>query len=220
MIEINEIESLIGYSFKNKELIKLAFVHSSFGKPNNERLEFLGDAILDMVVADILFSRIGEDEGSLSKKRATLVCEKNLSQIIKDLDLCKFVKFGNSFKNSPSNAICADLFESIVGAIYLDNNHSLVEVKEFILRNMDMTVCSAIDYKTSLQEIIQKNKDAKLKYSTMQTESPPNKPKFECELFINDELYSKGEGGSKKEAERNAARDAYERLERLAKNDI
>ena len=85
---------------------------------------------------------------------------------------------------------------------------------------MDMSVCSHIDYKTSLQEIIQKDKNSTLKYVTIQTDAPPNKPKFECELFINDSLYSKAIGGSKKEAERNAAKIAYESLERLAKNDI
>ena len=191
MNEISEIEKLIGYEFKNKELLELAFIHSSYGKPNNERLEFLGDAILDMVIADVLYSKIVDDEGSLSKKRATMVCEKNLSSIIKKLGLCKFIKFGNSFKGVPSNAVCADLFECIIGAIYLDNKNSLIEVKEFILKHMDMSVCDDIDYKTSLQELVQKSKDATLKYVTIQTEIPPSTPRFECELFINNERYAK-----------------------------
>lgn len=212
MVNVKEIEDIIGYRFKNKELLKTAFLHSSQGFPNNERLEYLGDTVLDLAIADKLFLDKNDMEGNLTKKRASIVCESNLAEIVKKYDLHSFIVFGNSFKSKPSNAVCADLFESIIGAIYLDNDRSMVEVRKFVDRFIDMNVCNSIDYKTSLQEIIQKDKNAKLYYRTIEIEQDKNEHKFECVLYLNGKIQSKAKGKSKKEAERNAAKALYEKM--------
>jgi ribonuclease-3 len=185
MNEIKEIEKIINYEFKNKELLETAFIHSSCGKKNNERLEYLGDAILDMIVADMLFSQSEENEGHLTKKRAQLVCEDNLSSIINKLGLNAFIKVGNSFKTSPTNAMCADLFESILAAIYLDNNHSLNEAISFVRRFIEISDMTTVDYKSLLQEYIQRDKNNSLVYETNQISNEDNFPQFECHLIIN-----------------------------------
>lgn len=212
MVEIEKIEIIINYTFKNKKLLEIAFLHSSQGKINNERLEFLGDTILDLVVADKLFEVKADKEGDLTKKRANLVCEKNLSSIIKKYGLQKYIVFGGSFKGEPSDAVCGDLFESIVGAIYLDNNKTLDEVRKFVYTHIDMSVSESIDYKTRLQEIIQKKKDFKIEYKTIQIEEDLNIPRFECSLYIDGEKKSVAQGKSKKQAEINSAKIVYENL--------
>ena len=213
--EISKIEKIIDYNFKNEELLKLAFIHSSNGKPNNQRLEFLGDSVLDLVVSNILFKNEESSEGELTKKRATLVCEQTLAQIIKQTKLDSFLVFGKSYKGKATNAICADLFESIVGAIYIDNQYSIKEVTMFVKKFIDLSVCDSIDYITSLQELVFQNKDAKIEYKSKEIDFDGENHKFECELYINGLICASAFGSSKKEAKKNVAKIVYENLIRM-----
>jgi ribonuclease III len=211
MINLKEIQKIIGYNFKDEELLKLAFTHSSFSEENNERLEFMGDTVLDLVVADILFDNPKIKEGELTKKRAILVCEKNLSAIVKNFKLQNYIVFGKSFQGEISNAICGDLFEAIVGAIYLDSNKDLANVRTFVKNFINLESLNQIDYKSSLQEIVQKKKDFSIEYRTRQLEE--NVPDFECELFINGTKQAVARGRTKKQAEINSAQIVYEKIE-------
>ena len=215
MSDFVKIQELIEYNFKNLELLKLAFVHSSNGKPNNQRLEFLGDSVLDLVVSNILFENKSNSEGQLTKKRAALVCEENLSDIIKNMGLEKFLTFGKSFKGEPTNAIRADLFESIVGAIYLDSDYSLKEVTEFVKKHLDLSVCNSVDYISALQELVFQDKDSTIEYKTKEIEVVGDDHKFESEVYINGLICASSTGFSKKEAKKNVAKLVYENLIRM-----
>lgn len=215
MSDILEVQELIGYNFKNTELLKLAFIHSSHGKPNNQRLEFLGDSVLDLVVSNILFENKTNTEGQLTKKRAALVCEENLSDIIKNIGLEKYLTLGKSFQGEPTNAVRADLFEAIVGAIYLDCDYSLKEVSEFVTKYLDLTVCNSIDYISSLQEMVFQDKNSTIEYKTKEIASNGDEHSFESEVYINGLICASATGSSKKEAKKNVAKLVYENLIRM-----
>lgn len=215
MENFKNIERLIEYSFKNLELLKLAFIHSSNGKPNNQRLEFLGDSVLDLIVANILIENKNNSEGQLTKKRATLVCEENLSDIIRGMGLEKYLTFGKSFKGEVSNAVCADLFEAIVGAIYLDCNYSLTQVTEFVKKHLDFSVCNSIDYISALQELVFQDKNSTIEYKTKEISCVGDEHNFESEVYINGLICATARGASKKEAKKNVAKLVYENLIRM-----
>ena len=214
MLNVDEIEKIIGYEFKNKELLITAFTHSSYSKSSNERLEFLGDSVWQIIVSTYLFNKTTFDEGVLSKYRAKIVCEQNLFRTISKLGLDKYLIVGESFKSLPTKSMSADLCESIIGAIYLDSGN-LIKAKEFIFNNIDLDMDFITDYKTALQEIVQGlgKTTQDIRYNTIKIESATNNEFcFESKVYICDVLYGSGIGKTKKEAEQNSAKEAMNKL--------
>ena len=157
---MQEVEKIINYSFKNKELLKEAFVHSSFANEKNinsyENLEFLGDSVLSLIISAEIMKHYNLKEGEMTKLRARIVSSKNLAVIIKELNLDKFIQFGKSMKNQHDLvSVNGDIFESIVGAMYLDGGFEIS--KQFVLSNINVEdyVNVKNDFKTMLQEIVQ-----------------------------------------------------------------
>ena len=212
--ELEEIEKIIHYSFKDKELLKTAFTHSSYANQNNiksnQRLEYLGDAILNFVVADYLYNNFDVEEGQMSKWRSKMVNSDNLSSIIEELDLDRFLLLGKSFGTQEvAKSLKEDLFESLVGAIYLDG--SIEKVKKFVFRFIDVKKSvkkKNIDYKTALQEEVQKVKGSNLVYITYEL---PNRPgNFCAEVYVNDIFISSSVSTTKKQAQIDCARIAMQ----------
>ena len=171
--QILKIESSLGYSFKNKDLLLQAFTHSSYGKlmniPYNERLEFLGDSVLQLVTTKYLFNNFDLQEGSLSKIRSFVVSTKNLSKAINDLKLIDYLQYAKSNIKNLSASIKANLFEAILGAIYLESDFEVcydfvLEKLHYSKKLFEALTIDTKDYKTTLQELIQVDKDNKLEY--------------------------------------------------------
>ena len=217
--DAKKIEKIIHYSFKNKDLLKTAFTHSSYAYEkkveSNERLEFLGDSVLNLAVSEELYNNYKVEEGQMSKWRSKMVNSETLSQIIEGLELDKFLLTGKSFSSFDlSKSMKEDLFESIVGAIYTDT--SFEKAKRFIFRfiNTKKSVKKKdVDYKSSLQEIVQKHKGANLVYFTYET--PKNPGMFCSEVYINDIFIARSESESKKQAQVECAKLALLNKEKL-----
>lgn len=218
---VEELESKIGYTFKNRKLLKIALTHSSFANESGgryvsyERLEFLGDSVLGVITSDYIFRTFPHlPEGELTKLRATLVCEKQLCVFSQELGLKKFIKLSRGERhcmgqNRPS--ILADVFEAICAAIYLDSG--MEEAKNFVLKFIvpavkNPKIQNAKDYKTDLQEIVQKNPGETIEYVLIKEEGPDHDKKFTVEAKISNNPVGRGSGKSKKEAEQHAAKAA------------
>ncbi len=216
-----ELEDKIGYQFKNKNLLLQALTHSSYaneGKKhgrNNERLEFLGDSVLSVIVAKHLFLKYKDiPEGELTKLRASLVCEKALDVFAQQLGLGEYLRLGKGEemtggRNRPS--ILADAFEAVIAALYLDGGYQAAQkfVLSFIPENLDVKSANQLaDYKTTLQEIIQQNREEKIEYVLADEKGPDHAKVFTAEVLLNSNVIGVGEGSSKKQAEQNAAREA------------
>jgi len=208
--DYKKIEKIIHYGFKNKDLLKMAFTHSSYANdnnlPSNQRLEYLGDSVLNFIVADYLYNNYNVEEGQMSKWRSKMVNSDNLSKIIETLGLDKFLLLGKSFsKQEIAKSIKEDLFESIVGAIYTDS--SIEKAKRFVFRFIDVKKSvkkKDKDYKTCLQELVQKVKGANLVYFTY--ELPKNPGTFCAEVYINDVFVARSQAASKKQAQTDCAK--------------
>ena len=219
------IESQIGYTFKTRSLLGLAFIHCSFTNENrgidvhNERLEFLGDAVLGLVVSDFLYSYFPDQpEGELSYLRSRLVDAPACALYLQKMDLERFLIVGkgeamNAGKGRDS--IVADLFEAVVGAIYLDGG--IEAARAFFFDNFEEEVLRIIkkpprNWKAELQDYCQKNYQKPPEYALMREEGPDHLKVFFIEVRLGEEGLGKGEGTSKKEAEQQAAEDAICRL--------
>jgi len=222
MKSIEAYEKLIGYQFKNKELLFTALTHSSYANEHKnsaesyERLEFLGDSLLGFVTAEYLFKNFADlPEGELTKRRAALVCEKSLHTFSKRIKIGEFLRLSNGEVNSGGRdkaSILADAFESTIAAIYLDSG-SFETAEKFVLGFIipaakNQNVKPMKDYKTSLQEIIQQNPEEKLEYVVASESGPDHDKHFKVEVHLNSNVIGKGGGRSKKEAEQQAAREA------------
>ena len=220
---MKDLQEAIGYSFKDPALLTEALTHSSYAHEQhknmkyNERLEFLGDAVLSIVVSDYIYSHCPElPEGELTKLRASLVCEKSLFDFAKQIDLGSYLRLShgerrNGGANRPS--IVSDAFEALIAAIYLDGG--MESAKRHILRFVIPEIenhrfNSFRDYKTSLQEIIQKNPGERLEYRLVGSSGPDHNKHFKVEVLLNSNVIGRGGGRSKKEAEQQAAREALE----------
>lgn len=217
---MNELEKKIGYKFKNKELLQLALSHSSYAnerpeRANNERLEFLGDSVLGFITAEYLFSTLGDrPEGELTKLRANAVCEKSLAVFANEISLGDYILLGKGEvmtggRERPS--ILSDAFESVIAAIYLDGG--MAAAKKFVLRFVSKSTTdtvAATDYKTLLQEVIQKNPDEHLTYRLVAESGPDHDKEFTVEVYLNSNCVGTGKGHSKKKAEQAAAKEALE----------
>lgn len=220
---LSELEETIGYVFKDKIYLKTAVTHSSYANESkyddksNERLEFLGDSVLSIVVSDHIFKNCPNyPEGDLSKLRAALVCEKTLSKFAKKINLGEFLKLSHGEANLRGNerpSILADAFEALIAAIYLDGG--MERAAEFIMEFVKPEIDSPRsfrfkDYKTTLQEIIQKNPEERITYVLVGESGPDHDKHFTVEVRLNSNKIGRGGGRSKKEAEQQAAREALE----------
>ena len=206
---------------KDLTLYERAFSHSSYAnehakKQDYERLEFLGDAIVDLVVADYLYENYTEDEGEMTKVRASYVCENALYEYSMALGLNKYIKVGHGEQEKEDilkKAIIADIFEALTAAIYLDLGFATARrvVLNIIVPYIKNNVTFFSDYKSALQEAVQTDKKS-VEYELIKEEGPSHKRKFTVEVKINDIIYWTGIAGSKKEAEQNAAKMALEKL--------
>ena len=217
-----EFEKLIGYGFKNKDILLNALTHSSYANEvrnkhcqSNERLEFLGDAVLGIITADYLyFHNTHVPEGELTRLRAMMVCEKSLYGFAQSISLGKFLRLGHGEENTKGRerpSILADAFEAVVAAIYIDGG--MEAARRFVTRFADSFFSSRIesgfvDYKTKLQEIVQKNHGERLEYALKEERGPDHNKEFVVEVHLNSNVIGEGCGGSKKEAEQLAAREA------------
>ncbi len=202
-----EVEKIIDYKFKNPDLLNLAFTHCSFDNVNsNEKLEFLGDSVLGFIVTNILYNS-DRNEGQLTRERAKIVCEDNLSRTIDKLNLEQFIISKNLVV---SKSIKCDLCEAIIGAIYLDGG--LECAKKFVESFVSFDVEQKKDFNTELQELIQQSGKNTIVYKTVQTAGTMNEPVFETNLFIEEKLISTASGKSKRVAEQAAAETALKIL--------
>lgn len=220
---MDELQRKIGYKFNNVELLNEALTHSSYANEHhkklkcNERLEFLGDAVLSIVVSDYIFSNCPKlPEGELTKLRASLVCEKSLFKFAKTIDLGKYLLLSHGERRNGGAqraSILSDAFEAVIAAIYLDGGLEPAKshILSFIVPEIEQKKASAFkDYKTSLQEIIQKNPGEKLEYILVSSSGPDHDKHFKVEVHLNSNVIGRGGGKSKKEAEQQAAREALE----------
>ncbi len=223
-----KLEKTIGYSFKDKELVKLATMHSSYGNDhklgrlhNNERLEFLGDAVLEVTVSESLyFDYKNKPEGELTKMRASIVCEPTLAQVARDIDLPKFLLLGRGEEHTGGryrDSITSDALEALIGAIYLDGGFANAKefVQMFILNDIE-TKQLFYDSKTILQEQVQKEYHVTLEYVLIEESGPDHSKTFKVEVRLGDEVLGTGIGKSKKSAEQQAAFQAL--MNRKGKN--
>ena len=213
MDKISEIEKIIGYSFKDKDLLATAFTHSSYAyqykTKSNENLEFLGDSILNFIVAELLYlSSIG-DEGQMTEVRAAVVSRDPLAAVIRKSGLKAYIRYGTGCESQyHSVKFDSNLFEAILGAIYIDGG--MDNAKHFVYNNLGKSISYAdkYDYKSRLQEYKQANcNEAELKYVTHAHGSG-----FMSTVYIGDDRLGGGSGRKKKEAEREAAKMALNSL--------
>lgn len=214
------LQNLLGYKFKNLDLLKVALTHRSYSSESglkycNERMEFLGDSILSAVVSQYLYNKYSTDnEGKLSQIKAQIVSAKSLSVWAKKIKLDKFVLVSKSedlnFARQRESLLC-DSFEAVVGAIFLDSNFE--QAKEFIHKFLSLeSKIELIDYKSSLQELVQAEFQTLPEYKVIKEYGPDHDKKFEIAVFIEDKQFGFGKGSSKKEAEQNSAKQAYKKL--------
>lgn len=222
-MDFNECEKSIGYSFKNKLLLTEAFTHTSYAYENkvrsNERLEYLGDSILEFVISEYLFLNYTNlSEGEMTKVRANVVCEDSLFEIAKRHNFSDFLYLGRSEQHSQNSkkAILADSVEAVIAAIFLDSN--LENSKKFILENLSDTVEIASknvgmkDYKTVLQEKLQAHGEVKIQYEVIAEEGPDHDKTFIVNVSCDGKVLALGRGKNKKNAEMEAARAALEHI--------
>ncbi|MDR0974176.1 MAG: ribonuclease III [Ruminococcus sp.] len=219
-----DLEAAIGYIFRDKKLALEALCHSSYVNEADirirsyERLEFLGDSVLSVVVSKWIFEKYPKlTEGELSKLRTALVCEDALCEFAKRINLSELILFGQGEKKLGSrgkHSIIADVFESIIAAIYLDSD--INRITDYILSFMPSDPAAVYmdsvglksDYKTKLQEIIQKNPEEHIEYALISQDGPPHSRTFTAAVMLNSNILSKGEGKTKKQAEQEAAKAA------------
>lgn len=212
----------IGYTFKSEALIKMAFTHTSFAKgenksvEHNQRLEYLGDAVLELCVSEYLYKTYGlMREGDMTRARAMSVCEDSLCAAASKLDLGAFLRLSHGEEHTGGRekpSILADVFEAVTGAIYLDGG--MENARRFILDQLEGTIKRAAlgigveDYKTQLQELIQLQGHGPLKYDIIATSGPDHMREFVAQVSCGGKVLGRGSGKSKKDAQQQAARSA------------
>ncbi len=218
---MNTFEELLQYKFNNKELLKNALTHSSYANEthslsgSNERLEFLGDSVLSIIVSEYLYNNFKNlPEGELTKIRASLVCEKTLCMFSKQINVGNYLLLGKGEANNHGNeraSILADAFEAILAAIFIDGGMEAAKkhVLRFIIPELDNREFDLFtDYKTSLQEVIQRNPEERLTYVLIDETGPDHDKRFTVEVHLNSNVIGTGVGKSKKQAEQQAAHQA------------
>lgn len=227
-----EFEKVIGITFNEKIYLETALTHSSYANQHknmkyNEKLEFLGDAVLQLCITEYIFKNYTDKtEGELTKLRALIVCEASLHQVALDWNLGKYIRMskGEELTGGRDRAsLLADCVEAVIAAVYLDQGMDIT--KNFVVGNfthlMEMALKNEIilDYKTNLQEILQENGEIEIKYEMLKFEGPPHRRKFYSRVVIDNMTMGRGEGYSKKESEQLAAKDALEKFVRAENID-
>lgn len=220
----SELERGLGYTFQNKALLENALTHSSYanerrdGRSSNERLEFLGDSILGFVTADFLYRRYPDKpEGDLTRIRADLVCERNLAKAAAGIRLGEFLLLGHGEDHSGGrtrDSIVSDAMESVIAASYLDGGFQAAKgiITRLILSDLPTGRPGNFDYKTMLQELVQREKDQIIHYELVEESGPDHDKRFVVEVLRNGAVIGTGQGRSKKRAEQAAAAQAVQRL--------
>lgn len=226
--KLKELEKILNYRFKNKDILVRALTHSSYVNENklevtdsNERLEFLGDAILGLIVSEHLYKKYPHyPEGELTKLRAKIVCEQSLAYVAKKYSIGQYLLLGKGEEATGGRdrvSILADTVEAIIGAVYLDSSYE--KVRKVLLSRFEKDIAQAVskgilfvDYKTELQEKVQKNGSLKIEYNVEREEGPDHGKIFYMNVVIDDKKISVGKGTNKKEAEQNAAKKALDKL--------
>ena len=222
---IKDLETAIGYRFHNIQLLQNALTHSSYANErwhnsllSNERLEFLGDSVLGMLVADYLFRTFpNRPEGDLTRMRADMVCERTLAGAANRIGIGEHLMLGHGEEQGGGrsrDSILADAMESVIAACFLDGGieAALKVVQQFILVEVPVNRLHNVDYKTKLQELVQQKKNQVLSYQLVCQSGPDHDKKFDVEVFLNGKTVGFGSGSSKKRAEQDAARQAIEKL--------
>ena len=222
---MKQLEKAIGYTFRDITLLENALSHSSYanerwhnGLKSNERLEFLGDSVLGMVVAEHLYRTCPDrPEGELSRMRADMVCETSLAAIAVKLNLGQQLLLGHGEVISGGNkraSILADAVESVIAAIYLDGGFAPAKgfIERFVLTGATVEQPRNMDYKTALQELIQQKKGQIISYQLVRQSGPDHNKEFVVQVCVNGQVVGEGIGSSKKRAEQDAARAALEKL--------
>lgn len=219
--DYSQFEENIGYTFRDKNQLRLALTHSSFANENpkifggqyNERIEFLGDAVLELIVSDYLYNNFPEkDEGAMTRTRASLVCEFTLAQCARQINLGSFIYLSRGEEltgGRKRDSILSDAFESVLGAIYLDGGYE--PARSFVHRILLTDIESKelfYDAKTRLQEIVQEKKGQSLNYSIVKETGPEHDKHFTAQVDVNGKVLGVGEGHTKKNAEQHAAYQA------------
>ncbi len=222
---MSSLEENINYEFKNKELLDTALTHCSYAAENktqhNQRLEFLGDAVLELVMSEYLYSNHQDyDEGELSRLRSSIVSEKPLAIVAQKIGVSEHVKLGVGERASGGAgkfSVLSDTLESIFAAVFLDGGFE--EAKRVILPIMQEVIDNPkerlSDYKTALQEYLYRNGNVDIDYKMVSVEGPAHSSVFSYEVYCNGELLGNGKGKSKKAAEQSAAQNAMEKLNLL-----
>jgi len=224
--KMKTLEKMIGYQFQNPNLLLTALTHSSYANEcknktlNNERLEFLGDSVLNLSVSNYLYNRFKDlTEGELTKLRASIVSEASLAKIARKLNLGDYLRLGKGEENTGGrkrDSILADAVEAIIGAVYLDGGFE--KASDFILRYQIPEIDNSLegkgfrDYKTELQELIQRDSEQEIQYRIIKESGPDHAKQFVAQVSHNQKVIGEGTGKSKKDAEQQAARQALERI--------
>ena len=222
---LKDLEAVIGYKFRNISLLQNALTHSSYANErwhnsllSNERLEFLGDSVLGMLVAEYLYRNFpNRPEGELTRMRADMVCEQTLAAAANRIGLGEHLLLGHGEEQGGGrtrNSILADAMESVIAASFLDGGMeaALQIVRTFIFVEVPVTKLHNADYKTQLQEMVQQKKNQTLAYELVGQSGPDHDKRFDVEVSLNGVVVGSGSGSSKKRAEQNAARAAIEKL--------
>lgn len=221
---MTEAEKKLGYSYKNISLLDEALTHSSYANEkrtiSNERLEFLGDSVLSIIISDYIFRKgRGVNEGELTKYRAILVCEQSLANIAKKISLGSLIKLGKGEEMTGGRkraSIVSDAFEAVLASIYLDGGIECA--RNWLLPLMTDAIEETLagkhyeDYKTMLQELVQRGNSGKVTYRIVSETGLDHNKVFEVEVLVDEIPKASGKGQSKKEAEQHAAKVAYEKL--------
>jgi ribonuclease-3 len=226
MNDYSHLEKRLDYTFKNKQLIIEALTHKSHKKPyNNERLEFLGDAVLDLIVGEYLFTKFPKsDEGVLSKIRASLVNESGFTLLAKKLDLGSYIYLSLAEENNKGRekpSLLSNAFEAIIGAIYLESGletakNISIKLLEESHPKIDLQSLSK-DYKTALQELTQATHGVTPNYELLGSSGPDHQKEFEIAIILDDKIIASAKGKSKKEAQQKAAKIALKSLKESSK---
>ena len=216
----HQLETIIGYKFKNPELLEIALTHTSYANESrtpvkhNERLEFLGDSILGIVTADFLYHHEPQlPEGRMTRLRAELVCETSLHKVALELGISEYMRLGRGEERCGGRtrpSVVSDAFEAVIAALYLDGGMEVA--RKFILPFITEGKHAEADYKTRLQEIVQQNPEERLSYVVESESGPDHDKHFVVAVRFNSDRVARGEGRSKKAAEQCAAKEALKLL--------
>jgi len=225
--QIKEFENIINHKFNKLSIINEALTHSSYANEsrskythNNERLEFLGDSVLSIIVSDYIYLKYNNlPEGELTKLRANVVCEPSLAYQARQINLGKYLLLGKGEEVTGGRdrvSILADAFEAVIGALYLDGGMDIARnfVLNMLSRSIELASTGSLfrDYKTDLQELLQSKYDDKISYRVVDETGPDHNKTFEVEVILGDRVLGAGQGKSKKESEQMAAKKALEKV--------